>query len=115
MLQAWPLFDSYVSRIRVQIRAGTDDDSELFFQNDRVKFSQRSTAQGQSILRRVFDEAFNQGDLAVIDELIASESISHHVSWGVPANRMGFKQLIAMLRTAFPDLSCTVEDEINQD
>ena len=25
---------------------------------------------------------------------------------------MGLKQLIAMLRTAFPDLQCTIEDEI---
>lgn len=32
----------------------------------------------------------------------------------MPANRMGLKQLIAMFRTAFPDLRCTVEDEITQ-
>jgi predicted ester cyclase len=32
----------------------------------------------------------------------------------MPANRMGFKQLIAMFRTAFPDLHCTLEDEISQ-
>ena len=73
-----------------------------------------STVHGNSIIRRVFDEAFNQGDLAVIDELIAPASISHHFSWGVPDNRTGFKQLIAMFRKAFPDLSCTVEDEISQ-
>jgi predicted ester cyclase len=32
----------------------------------------------------------------------------------MPANRMGLKQLIAMFRTAFPDLLCTIEDEIVQ-
>jgi steroid delta-isomerase-like uncharacterized protein len=32
----------------------------------------------------------------------------------MPANRMGLKQLIAMFRTAFPDLVCTIEDEIIQ-
>lgn len=73
-----------------------------------------STVQGKSIIRRVFDEAFNQGHLAVVDELLAPDGISHHLSWGTPANRMGLKQLIAMFRTAFPDLSCTVEDEIFQ-
>ena len=74
-----------------------------------------STVQGKSIIRRVLDEAFNQGNLAIVDELVAPNGISHHLSWGTPANRMGLKQLIAMFRTAFPDLSCTMEDEINQD
>lgn len=69
----------------------------------------------KSIIRRVFDEAFSQGNLAIVDELVAPNGISHHLSWGTPANRMGLKQLIAMFRTAFPDLICTVEDEINQD
>ncbi len=66
----------------------------------------------QSVLQRIFDKAFNQGDLAAIDELVAPDSISHHLSWGIPANRLGFKQWIAMLRTGFPDLQCTIEDEI---
>ena len=74
-----------------------------------------STLQGKSIIRLVFDEAFNEGNLAIVDELLALESISHHLSWGTPANRMGLKQWIAMFRTAFPDLTCKVEDEIIQD
>jgi len=74
-----------------------------------------STTQGKSIVRRVLDEAFNQGNLTIVDELVAPDGISHHSSWGTPANRMGLKQLIAMFRTAFPDLSCEVEDEITQD
>ena len=73
-----------------------------------------STLQGQSIVRRVLDEAFNRGNLAIVDELVAPNSISHHLSWGTPANRTGLKQLIAMFRTAFPDLHCTIEDEIIQ-
>jgi steroid delta-isomerase-like uncharacterized protein len=32
----------------------------------------------------------------------------------MPADRMGLKQLIAMFRMAFPDLHCTLEDEIIQ-
>ena len=73
-----------------------------------------STAQGKSIIYRVLDEAFNQGNLAILDELVAPKSISHHLSWGTPTNRIGLKQLIAMFRTAFPDLNCTVQDEIIQ-
>ena len=74
-----------------------------------------TTVQHKSIIRRILDEAFNQGNLAIVDELVAPDSISHHMSWGMPANRMCLKQLIAMFRTAFPDLLCTVEDDIHQD
>lgn len=70
--------------------------------------------QTKSILREILEQAFNEGNLAVVDELVAPDTISHHLSWGMPANRMGLKQLIAMFRTAFPDLSCTLEDEIVQ-
>jgi steroid delta-isomerase-like uncharacterized protein len=73
-----------------------------------------STVQRKSIIRQIFDQAFNQGNLATIDELFAPDGISHHLSSGMPANRMGLKQLIAMFRTAFPDLLCTIEDEIIQ-
>jgi steroid delta-isomerase-like uncharacterized protein len=71
-----------------------------------------STLQGQSVLHRMLDEAFNQGKLAIVDELVAAHGISHHLSWGTPSNRMGLKQWIGMFRTAFPDLHCTIEGEI---
>ena len=73
-----------------------------------------ATVLGTSLVRRLLEEAFNQGNLAIVDALLAPNSISHHSSWGTPANRMGLKQLIAMFRTAFPDLLCTIEDEITQ-
>ena len=58
--------------------------------------------------------AFNQGNLAVVEELLAPDSFTHLPAWGLPNNRMGLKQMIASLRTAFPDLHCTVDDEIHQ-
>jgi steroid delta-isomerase-like uncharacterized protein len=65
-----------------------------------------------SLVRRIFELAFNQGDLAIVDELMAHESITHIPAWGMPASRLGLKLFIASLRTAFPDLHCTIEDEI---
>jgi steroid delta-isomerase-like uncharacterized protein len=65
-----------------------------------------------SLVQRIFDLAFNQGDLAIVDELLAPESITHIPAWGMPASRMGLKLFIASLRTAFPDLQCAIEDEI---
>src|SRR5262245_30559083 len=59
------------------------------------------------------EHAFNQGALAVVDELLAPDGVTHLPSWGMPHTREGLKQLIAMFRSAFPDLQCTVEDEIS--
>jgi steroid delta-isomerase-like uncharacterized protein len=63
-------------------------------------------------MRRIFELAFNQGDLTIVDELLALDSVTHIPAWGMPARRMGLKLFIASLRTAFPDLHCTIEDEI---
>ena len=66
-----------------------------------------------SLIRRLFENAFNQGTLDVVDELFAPGGLTHAVAWGMPQNREGLKRLIALFRSAFPDLHCTVEDEIS--
>jgi steroid delta-isomerase-like uncharacterized protein len=67
-----------------------------------------------SPVRRIFDQAFNQGDLDIVDKLVAADVATHLSSWGMPASRLGLKQLIANLRSAFPDLLCIVEGEISE-
>src|SRR6478672_9509115 len=84
------------------------------FQRPSTRRLHTPPIQGESIVHHMFDEAFNQGNFAVVDKLLPPDCISHHLSWGIPANRMGLKQWIAMFRTAFPDLHCAVEDEIVQ-
>jgi predicted ester cyclase len=66
------------------------------------------------LVHLIFDQAFNQGNLAIVDELVLVDVTTHLASWGVPASRLGIKQLIANLRSAFPDLHITVVDEIGQ-
>jgi steroid delta-isomerase-like uncharacterized protein len=72
-----------------------------------------STDRTDSLIRRLLENAFNQGTLTVVDELFAPNGIAHSVVWGMPRNRQGLKQMIALFRSAFPDLHCTVEDEIS--
>ena len=72
-----------------------------------------STDRIDSLIRRMFDTAFNQGALAAVDELVAPAGVAHTPTWGMPVNREGLKQFIAMFRSAFPDLHCTIEDEIS--
>lgn len=67
-----------------------------------------------SLVRAFVDQAFNEGNLAIVDELVAVNSPTHIPGWGMPANRLGLKQMIINLRAAFPDLYCTVDDEIKE-
>lgn len=67
-----------------------------------------------SPIHRLFDCAFNQGEPAVVDEVVTADAIIHTSNWGLPNNRTGLKQLILAFRTAFPDLHCTVQEEIAQ-
>jgi|WetSurMetagenome_2_1015567.scaffolds.fasta_scaffold477611_2 predicted ester cyclase len=57
--------------------------------------------------RLVMEEAFGKGNVAVLDELFASHAIEHQ--FGMPPTVEGLKGSIKSLRTAFPDLTLTVE------
>jgi steroid delta-isomerase-like uncharacterized protein len=67
-----------------------------------------------SLMLRIFEEAFNQGNLAVVNEVLTSDHITHNAFTGAPRGPQGLKGLIVLFRTAFPDLHCTVEDEIRE-
>lgn len=71
------------------------------------------TDQKESLIHRLLIEAFNQGNLAVVDELISPDHLAHTALGGVPQGPSGLKWLIAMFRTAFPDLHCTVDGEFS--
>ena len=58
--------------------------------------------------RRVIEEAFSQGNLAVVDELISPDFIEHQR--GNESGPEGTKRLIRMLRSWVPDLTLTIED-----
>jgi len=72
------------------------------------------TDRSDSLIRRIFEEAFNLGHLSVVDELLSSDHLAHNALGGAPNGPQGLKWLIAMFRAAFPDLYCTVEDEIRE-
>ena len=68
--------------------------------------------ENKAISRRVIEEGWNQGKLAVIDEIYATDYVGHYV--GSPDNHgpEGEKQFVTMYRTAFPDFHITVHDMI---
>ena len=67
--------------------------------------------QNKAQVRRVFEEIYNRGDLAVVDEVAASDLIIHASSQDIHG-REGAKQYVAALRAGFPDLHFTIEDQI---
>ena len=73
-----------------------------------------TTTQIKSPIRLVFDEAFTQGNLAIVDKLLSSDHLAHNTLGGAPNAPGGLKWLVATFRTAFPDLQCTLDDEIKQ-
>jgi steroid delta-isomerase-like uncharacterized protein len=70
-----------------------------------------STEDNKALVSRYFNEAWNQGSPAVIDELFAANFHAHNP--GIPdgGSREGFKQFNSVFRSAFPDLR-TIRDEV---
>jgi len=68
-----------------------------------------STKENKAGQRRVAEEVFNKGNLAIIPELFAPNYVSHESGAKGPE---GFKQAVTMGRTAFPDLHMTIDDMV---
>lgn len=66
----------------------------------------------KTILRRFFEEMFNTGDLSVADEIVAVNYVNHNPAPGEMPGREGVKAFVTHLRTAFPDVRFTVEDQV---
>jgi predicted ester cyclase len=69
------------------------------------------TEANKRTVRRVFEEAFTQGDLDVVDACLAPEAVDRHpFADDEPDFRAHLKGNIRMLRAALPDLVASVED-----
>ena len=69
-------------------------------------------ADTKALVRRLFEEVWNQGNLAAIDELFAPSYVRYDPAAPEAKGLAGFKQLVVRLRTAFPDLHFTLEEVI---
>ncbi len=70
----------------------------------------------KALMSRIIDEAFNRGDFDVFDELISDDFVEHEeLPPGVPQGKAAPREMITMMRAAFPDLQVTVEDMLQDD
>ena len=70
-----------------------------------------STEENKALIRRLFEEGLNQNKPGVFDELLAPDFVIYDAPIVTPPGPEGFRQGIAMFRTAFPDLHVTFEAE----
>ena len=69
-------------------------------------------AQNEAIVRRVFEEIWNQGRITRIDDLFAPDYVRHHTSAGSTSGLEAEKRHRADFGRAFPDLVITADDVI---
>jgi predicted ester cyclase len=68
-----------------------------------------SGEQNVQAFRRVIEEAYSQGKVGVLDEVMAADFVEHQAGI-VPPTVEGVKRSIVFLRSAFPDLNLTIEE-----
>lgn len=63
-----------------------------------------------AIARRFTEEVWNKGNVEVIDELVSEPFVGHDPLAGELRGAQAFKGFVQMLRSAFPDVSFTIDD-----
>jgi steroid delta-isomerase-like uncharacterized protein len=71
-----------------------------------------STEQNKALVRRYWGDVWNKGNLALVDELIATDFDGHPLPSDPDFGRgpAGQKQLVGLYRGAFPDMQMTIDD-----
>jgi steroid delta-isomerase-like uncharacterized protein len=71
-----------------------------------------SAEENKRISRRLAEEGFAQGNVDVIDEVVAENFVNHDPGAppDLPPGREGVKVLATLYRSAFPDTQFTIED-----
>ncbi len=64
------------------------------------------------LIRRLFEDVINTGEVERADELVADDFVEHNPAPGQGSGLEGFKQVVAMLHSAFPDLVITIDELI---
>jgi predicted ester cyclase len=70
------------------------------------------TEENKRIVSRITLEAFNLGRPEVLDEIVAADAFDHSPAPGMPPGAEGYKRFLAILRTAFPDLEYTIDQQL---
>jgi predicted ester cyclase len=67
-------------------------------------------AENGAVFRRFYEVVWNEGDLAVVDELLAEDFVNHAVGDAPPPHRELYKRGVVDTLIAYPDWALVVED-----
>lgn len=73
-----------------------------------------SVDQNKALIRLVFEEALNQGNLAVVDQVFAPNFVDHSTPYQLPGPK-GVKDYFTKVRAGFPNLHVTIDDLIAEE
>jgi len=71
-----------------------------------------SVEENKSLSRRFLEEVWNKGNLALVDELLATDHVYRGPSGKDVHGREEYKQRVSEIRSAFPDIHITIDDVI---
>ena len=71
-----------------------------------------SVEENKTIERRYMEEVWTKGNLAAVDELVATNYVDHTPMPGASPDLQGLKQFVTVVTAAFPDWHPTIEDMI---
>jgi predicted ester cyclase len=67
---------------------------------------------GRQIAEQFTEQLWNKGDLSVAEQILSSDFIDHDPVSGQKPGRDGYKEMVSVFRTGFPDLQVKNEDVI---
>jgi len=71
-----------------------------------------SESENVAVIARFLEEVINQGRLGQADELVAADFVELDPLPGQKQGREGLKEVIGMLRSAFPDIHWAVDETV---
>ena len=71
-----------------------------------------SEEENKAVLRRFFREVHMGGNLDLMSEMATQDYVNHSPSWPDVIGLDAFREMVANMRGAFPDLRDTIEDMI---
>ena len=69
-------------------------------------------SENKAVVQRFIDEVLNQGKLETADEIVAEDFVELDPLPGQRQGRGGLKEIVTLLRTAFPDMHWSVDETI---
>jgi steroid delta-isomerase-like uncharacterized protein len=68
--------------------------------------------ENKALARRIVEEVWNRGNVAIVDETFAPDYTEHNPRPGQEVGLDGYKSGVTMMRSAFPDLHLDLHDVI---